>query len=753
MKRIILLLISVALIAQFGEAKNKQPIEFVNHFIGSGNNGNTYPGAQAPFGMISISPNTTYTDYNSAYTRSGYKYEAKEIYGFGLTHFSGVGCHAMQDVQFLPVSGNVDISPVNKKGAYKSAFSHDHESASPGYYAVTLEDYNIDIEFTANQRSGIGEINYNGGDSAFFVFQPTNSANGIGEGFVNIETEKNRFTGMVSSGGFCWRDPKDRPYKVFFVFQFDKTIMNYGIWKNETKIPGIYKTEGDDFGAYLSFGKDAGMVKMKVGISYVSVENAIDNLNAEITGSFDSELKETQQTWNKYLNKIAVEGGTADEKTIFYTALYHNLLVSNVFSDINGQYIGFDDQIHTIEKGRTKYANFSLWDTYRTTSYLQALVAPEAAADMIQSLYLDAQQGGSFPNWSMNNVEFGVMNGYSPFPFIANMHALGINNFDLQGVKDMMKKVSVKHIPCKGHHGWYNVDEYMKLGYVPVDKSGYGTSMTIEYGIDDYSIAKICQSAGDTDAADYYFKRSQNVFNLYNPELKFIQAKDSDGKFVKNFTAVSEEGFNEGNALQYFWSIPHSMSKLVDLAGGNEFMEQRLDSFVSKLIVGWAPDQPYLWVGNEPCFGAVQVYNYIQRPYKAQQHARLIMTETFKNTPDGLPGDDDAGAMSALYVFQAIGLYPYLPGEGGFSVTGPLFEKTTITLGNGKKVMLKAKGAKANAPYIQSMKINGKPNTKLWIDWNTLSKGATLNYKMGAEPNKSWGSNKDDVPPSYYPEK
>lgn len=733
-------------------AQKKAPVDYVNNFIGTGEWGNLYPGAQAPFGMISISPNNVFENYETS--RSGYRYTQDEIYGFGMTHFSGVGCHSMQDLPFLPVVGDLNISPVYNKGAYKSKFSHQNEVAKPGFYSVKLDTYQTDVKFTTTQRASIGEIDFPASKEASIVFAPTNNANGISAGELKIDSKKNRVSGFMSTGGFCWRDPNDRPYRVYFVAEFDVPFKEVGNWRAENKTKGSENISGSAIASYVTFDLQGKMkVKMRMAISFVSVENAIQNLNAEIPDwSFENTYQKVRQDWEKYLNKIQVEGKNEDEKTVFYTSVSRNLLQPNVFEDVNGEYIGFDDKIHTIEKGRNKYVNFSLWDTYRTTAHLQAMIAPKESSDMIQSLLLDAQQGGSFPNWSMNNQEYGVMNGYSPFPYVANMYAMGAKDFDLIAVKDMMKKVSTEFHSSRKSHGWYAVEEYKKLGYVPVDLHGYGASMTLEYGVDDYSIAKICKASNDVEAEKYYLNRSQNVFTLLNPENKFIQGRNSDGKFITPFGESSENGYNEGNAMQYFWSVPQSMKKLIDKAGGNSFVENRLDKFVSKIEVGWAPEKPFYWVGNEPCFGAMYVYNYLQKPWKAQYNVRRV-TDVFKNSPNGMPGDDDVGAMSALYVFSALGFYPYLPGEAGFTVTGPLFEKTTISLENGKKITIAGKNAEFDAPYIQEMKINGKNVSSLWLDWNALSEGGAIEFKMGKKPNKKWGSAVKDMPPTYYPEK
>ena len=732
-------------------ADNKTPYNEVNTFIGTGKEGNCFPGAQAPFGMISISPNNTFSNYEDPSSRPGYKYSQTEINGFGMTHFSGVGCHAMQDLPFLPLTGDLDKSPVNDKYAYRTRFSHADEKATPGFYSVKLADYQIDTKFTTTTRSAIGEFSFHNEKDAHVIFAPTNNANGIGDGELHIESSAMTVTGWVSTGGFCWRDPRDRPYKVFFVARFNTPFKGYGVWKGKSKENGKSNVAGDDIAAFLSFGNQKGKtIKMKMAISYVSIDNAKENLKNEIVcWDFDNVYQTTKEKWTSLLSRITANGGTDAERQSFYTAIYHNLLHPNVYNDVNGEYMGFDDQLHHIASGRQMYANFSLWDTYRTSAYLQAMIAPKEASDMVNSLLLDAEQGGAYPNWSMNNIEYGVMNGYSTFPFIANMYAMGARNFNLQAVKDMMKKVSVKHIKCKGHHGWEHVEDYMTLGYVPVDKHGHGASMTLEYSIDDFSIAQICKTAGDSTAYYYYSDRAQSYENIFDTNTKMLRARKSDGTFSAKYSPSETDGFNEGNAAQYFWSVPHNMKNLIDLAGGKAHVEKQLDTFSSKINHGWAIDEPYYWLGNEPCFGSAYVYNYLGKAWKSQRLVRKILSD-FNNTPDGLPGDDDAGAMSALYVFSAMGIYPYIPGIGGFVVVGPLFSKVQIKLSNGKAIILNAPNAQENNPYIQSMTINNKPKTSTWIAWDKLKDGATLNFKMGDKPNEQWGSGANDAPPSFY---
>lgn len=747
----IILSVLMSVLPLSGASQPVSPYDAVNPFIGTGNEGNCYPGAQAPFGMISISPNNPFDKKEDVASRPGYKYSRSEINGFGMTHFSGVGCHAMQDLQFLPVTGSLDRTPVGDRFAYRSEFSHEHETAKPGYYAVSLPDYQVDTKFTAMPHSAIGEFAFKSADDAHCVFMPTNSANGIGAGELHIETSSMTVTGWVSTGGFCWRDPHDRPYRVYFVAKFNARFSDYGTWKGREKFPRQSNVAGDDIAAFVSFGnrKDR-PVKMKMAISYVSIDNARQNLNAEIScWDFDGVHRTVQDEWTDYLSRMTVEGGTEAERKTFYTAVYHNLLHPNIYNDVNGAYMGFDDKVHQVEPGRKQYANFSLWDTYRTSSFLQALLAPKESSDMIQSLLHDAEQGGAYPNWSMNNVEYGVMNGYSTFPFIAAMYAMGARDFDLQASKDMMKKVSTSYLKCKGYQGWVCLDDYMRYGYVPVDRHGHGASMTLEYCIDDFSIAQICKAAGDSSAYSYYMDRAQNFENIFDKETRLFRPRKQDGSFLSPFTETGTDGYNEGNAIQYFWSVPHNMDAVISLAGGRKFVEDRLDAFTSKINRGWAPDQPYYWLGNEPCFGSAFVYNYLGKPWKSQILVRKVLS-SFNDTPDGLPGDDDAGAMSALYVFSAIGLYPCIPGIGGFTVTGPLFDRVQIKTGKGKVLVITAQNAPTVNPYIQSVRFNKKDVTSTWIPWHQLEKGGVLDFVMGNMPDRHWGTGSNAAPPSFY---
>lgn len=746
------LLAAALLVGHLSGSAQQVPIDYVNPFIGTGAEGNAYPGAQAPFGMLSVSPNTTFKDYDDASARPGYKYAQTKIRGFGLTHFSGVGCHAMQDLLFMPVTGNLPASPIGHREAYVSTFSHATERASPGFYEVALPGCHATARFAARPRAAIGELVFGGDAPANFVFEPTNSANGISAGALRIDAARRTLSGQITTGGFCWRDPAYLPYTVYFVIEFDAPIAGHGTWQGDRKHPDADTASGKNMAAYLTFGPLKGRkVRLKTAISFVSVENARLNARTEIPGwDLAQALRRTRAEWSRHLNQLTIQaGGTADERASFYTAVYHNLLQPNVFEDVNGEYQGFDFRPHRIAKGHSKYVNFSLWDTYCTTAPLQALLAPREASDMVRSLLLDAQQGGAFPNWSMNNREYGVMNGYSPFPFIANLYAMGATDFDLPAVTAMMKKVSTTYVGCQGKHGWLNLDEYQRLGYVPVDKNDLGTSMTAEYGIDDYAIAKLCQAAGDAPAAAFYRHRSQNVFHLFNPTTGFIQSRNADGSFLAPFDSTTTKGYNEGNATQYFWSVPHSFGQLVARAGGRAAVERRLDRFVATIATGWAPEKPHYWLGNEPCFGAVYAYNYLQAPWKAQYQTRRIAHDYFRNTPDGLPGDDDGGAMSALYVFSALGLYPYLPGESGFTITGPLFEQVTLQRPNGKALVIKAKGATAQAPYVQQLRVNGQLHSRLWLDWAALTNGGVLDFEMGPAANKSWGAAPQDAPPSY----
>jgi len=725
----------------------------VNPFVGTDNDGNTFPGATVPFGMVQLSPDTTSTGW--------YKYKDTKIRGFSLTHFSGAGCPAYADVPFLPAVGPLESSPGSNWSDYAAGFSHEHEQAAPGYYAVELNS-GVRVELSATARTGFGVFTFPSTPSANVLVNAGGSATGDSDSFVQIVGDR-EVVGSATSGRFC---DSNTSYTVYFAAQFDRPFDSFAAWDAAALKPGAREGRGKQSGAILTFDATRERVlRMKVGVSFVGVENARMNLRAENGGwDFEAVRRRADAAWNDWLGRIKVEGGTVDERRVFYTALYHTLLHPNVFSDVNGEYVGFDRATHNA-RTRTQYANFSDWDTYRTVIQLHALLAPRETADMMQSLVEDARQSGWLPKWPMANDVTAVMGGDNPAPLISTAYAFGARSFDARSALGYMLKAATR--PGTGVHDYAErprLAEYLARGYVPLTSFKWDNGMTgstsasLEYVTDDFCVARLASALGDAGVRAVFMRRAQNWQKLFDPETGFIRPRRASGVFLEGFDPDSvaphsevpwdksaQAGFEEGNTWQYTWMIPHNYRGLFAAVGGDEEVTRRLDKFFTKLV-GWG--QPYFNIGNEPSFVSPYAYAFAGSPWRTQETVRRIMLEIYKTTPQGLPGNDDLGATSAWYVWGALGIYPAIPGVGGFVVGSPLFPVATIRLGDGRR--LRIEGAGAPGPYVQSLTLDGKPYTRAWLPLSAIRRGTnTLHFKLGGAPNTSWASAPGDAPPSF----
>jgi predicted alpha-1,2-mannosidase len=454
---------------------------------------------------------------------------------------------------------------------------------------------------------------------------------------------------------------------------------------------------------------------------------------------------------------VRIEGGTKDEKTLFYTALYHSLLMPSIFDDVNGQYMGMDDQVHDVRDGHHVYATFSGWDTYRTQAQLWGFLYPQAASDVCQTFLETSRQtqykgGGGLPLWSMFNDETMIMAGYPADPFIASAYAFGARDFEVAALTAVMVDSGKqnRYWGRNNHVTWSHLEDYIKYGYYP-DNCGIGhaISQNVEYAIADFSIARMCQAVGDEKNYKYFLERSQSIFNLLHPTEKYLWARNKNRTWKKSFDPYTNDGCQEGTSTHYTWGIPHNLDRLIRGIGGERAAEARLDKLMSQITFGYDYGNPYYLAGNEPCFGVVPVYNWMGRPWKAQAQMRRVMNVSFSNKAEGIPGDDDSGAMSAWYVFAAMGLYPEIPGVGGFAVTGPLFPQITLNLDGDRQIIINAKNAGQTASYIQTMSLNGVPCQQTWLTVEELTEHpkTIIDFTMTAEPNKSWGG--DYRPPSF----
>ncbi len=730
--------------------------QYVNPFIGTAvGSGNTYPGAQVPFGMISWSPQSS----DFGWSPGGYNYGNDKINGFGLIHLSGAGCSVTCDLPFIPCTGDLDTSPATHRNLYSSGFSHTNETASPGYYSVKLSRWNIGFENTVTARSGMAHLDFPATNQASVVLDPNADGVGLMDGSIFIDPTHHTLSGWAKSGSFCGIQGSE--YVVYFFAEFDRPFAAYGTWQNDQKQPGSTTVAGKGLASYVTFDCTRKQrVTMKVGLSFVSAANAKLNLDTEIPAwNFSAVKSAARKEWNQRLSRVRIQGGSREDTTIFYTALYHSVLLPSLFEDVNGEYRGMDNTVHQVSPGHHFLATFSGWDTYRTQAQLWGLLYPDMAADFCNSFLAMAQQtrhegGGGFPLWSLYNDETLVMAGYPADPYIANAYVFGATNLDLAALKAVMVDSGKNQRWCGRNlnYTWDHQSEYEKYGYYPADVTDYSCSKNVEFSVADFAIAQVCKLTGDPENYDYFLKRSQNIFNLLNPQQGYLQRKNRDGQWVTPFDRFSGDGFMEGNSVQYTWTIPHSLNKLIARLGGPGRAEAELDELTSNLETGYAYQSKYYDAGNEPCFGVMPVYNWLHKPWKAQAKVRTVMLNCFHNQPAGIPGDDDSGAMSAWYIFTALGMYPEIPGVGGVTVLSPLFPKTVVYLPNGRKLNIAAKHASRENQYIQSMKLNGQPSSKLWVTVEELQQGASLDYIMGGSPNTAWGAAQDDAPPSFEPD-
>jgi predicted alpha-1,2-mannosidase len=529
--------------------------------------------------------------------------------------------------------------------------------------------------------------------------------------------------------------------------EFDRAPYQSGVWSDSTSDNGAAAATGAHSGAYVTFSTAMNpVVYVKVGLSYVSVGEARANLDAE-NGGWDFEALRTSaaQAWNARLNTIQVNGGTDDQRTVFYTALYHAFIHPSTFSDSDGSYLGFDGQVHNGGQ-RTQYHNFASWDMYRSQMPLMALLAPEAS-DMMQSLVNDAVQdpSGGLPRWEHANTNSGGMIGDSQDAVIASVYALGARDFDTAAALGAMEK-GADQIATTSAGQWVRpgLEDYLALGYVSTATPNSG-SLTLEYATDDFAIAQFAVALGDLDKAAVYLKRAQNWRNLFHNG--YLVPRNADGSFLSNPMPWSGAEFCEGSLAQYSLMVPFNLRGLFDLMGGNAAAVGRLDDFFGQLNDGsWSA---HAFMGNEPSLKAPWAYTFAGAPYRTQQMVRLILLSLYQNAPGGMPGNDDLGTLSAWAVFAAVGIYPHTPGVGGLLVASPLFPDVSLQLASGAVLRIAAPAAAANTPYVQALKVNGVEYNSPWIPWESLSQGGTLEIALSDTPNLQWGADPAASPPSF----
>lgn len=720
------------------------PYDSVDPRIGTAGGGNTFPGASLPFGMIQWSPDTNQNAW--------YYSTENRIWGFGLTHISGAGCPLYGDFAILPYTGEVTTSPGKDFAPFAAAFDHAREEAHPGSYVVTLAS-GVRIEVTVTDRAGIARFTFPAGTPARLLVNSGSSANIRDDDRNGIAlTGPTSYEAVSKAGHFCGSDSH---YTIFGVGQFDKPYKKAILWQDDALQSDLKSTSGKHTGAWLDFGNER-VIELKIAVSFINAEGARKNLVHDLPGwNFDAVRTQARETWSKLLNRFAVEGGTAEQRTKFYTAVYHSFLSPNLFSDVDGQYIGFDKVLHRVAgQQKAQYANFSDWDIYRNTVQLQALFEPERESDMLQSLVNDAEQGGQLPRWEAANDVTYVMGGDSPVPVIASAYAFGAHNFD---GKTALKYIVKAASDTQNNHERPYLADYLKLGYVPSEKDDISASRTLEYASDDFAAAQFAKALGDKEAEQRFLKLSQSWKNLLDPGTKWIRPRNSGGSWLAGFDPEGSEpkrhnapvssdqlGFEEGNTYQYSFMVPFDYPALFEAMGGEANVIPRLDKFFTKLRC-WG--EPCFNIENEPDFVTPYTYVFAGQPWKTQKVVIRIARESFKTTPDGIPGNDDLGATSGVYLWNALGMYPAIPGVSGLVLGTPMFDKATLQLAGGRTLTIARKGS---GIYVHSISLNGRALRTDWFPVSDLHAGQnTLEFTTQLEPDTKRGTVPGDRPPSF----
>jgi len=771
----------------------------VNPLIGTANGGNVFPGAATPFGMVQFSPEESPDPKKSRPIAApgGYQHHLDRIRGFSLTNVSGWGCAGGSgDIPLTPITTGVSGSPsADYRHAYSSTFSHANETAQAGAYRVKL-DNGVLAALTATPRTGSARFTFPAGAAANLLVRVSDSEVGSEAARVHIDAAHRIVSGEVTSGNFCgYINKADRRsyYTLHFVAVFDRPFKDYGVWKDLAVTPGAadasggttygetgFPPTGKGSGGWVGFEADKGAtVNVRIGLSYVSDVNAWKNLEAENPDgtSFETVRDGARAAWNRRLGQIATEGGTPDQRTVFYTALYHSLLHPNVFSDVNGEYEGFDARAHTLEGGqRAQYANFSGWDVYRDQMQLVTWLDPKVGSDIAESLLNQARQnGGVWDRWTHESGGVHVMNGDPAAPAVADIWAFGGRDFEARAAlaslvqaADHPKPMDLSHdgceVECAGQRP--GLDQWLTRRFIPVGAPAWGGAAdTLEDATAEFGVSALAARLGQPDVAARFLVRAQYWRNLFNPKAApdggYIQnrnadgtwalVKDDDDKAPRPFTPDTGDGFVEGTAAQYVWMVPFNVAALFDAMGGLDAARGRLDRFFytpdgQMAVTNAGPLHPEL--NNEPSIGTPWLYDYAGAPWKTQALVRRVMNSIWTNAPEGIPGNDDLGAMSAWYVWAALGLYPETPGRAELVLGSPLFPTMAVHRPLGD-VMIHAAGAAADRPYVHALKLNGQALERPWLPESFALHGGTLDFTLDAAPAKAWASDPRAAPPSF----
>ncbi len=735
---------------------------YVKPVIGTERMGHTYPGATVPFGMVQLSPDTDTIPYemNGKYNPdvykycAGYQYGDKTIVGFSHTHFSGTGHSDLGDFLVMPTTGELKLNPgtaADPSDGFRSGFSHSTEVAAADYYKVELEKYKIKAELTATTRVGFHQYTFPKSDSAHIILD-------LMYGIYNYE-DKNVWTSLKVVNdtlvtGYRQTSGWGRTRTLYFAMSFSKAFYAYGnknfsrkqvyrgFWGKWDQGHNFPEIAARQIRAYFDFKTgEAEAIKVKLAISPVSTENALTNLRTETPGwDFNAVKEQGRALWQKELSKITISTKDSVEKQNFYTSMYHAFVGTTIYMDGDSSYRGPDQNIHKTT-GFTNYTTFSLWDTYRALHPLFNLIQPRRNGDMVQSMLAHYDQSAEhmLPVWANSGNENWCMTGYHSVPVVCDAIVKDNTPFDKNKALDAC-------IATATHRSYEGIGFYIDNGYVPEDKSGSSVSKTLEYAFDDWCIAQAAKKLGRDDVYQVFFKRSRNYRNVWDASVGFMRPKLSDGTFRKDFDPLRtiDEGFIEGNAWNYSFYVPQAPDSLIALMGGKKKFVKHLDSlFTMELPNKYFAETEDItrdgiignYVhGNEPSHHVIYLYNFTDEPWKSGARIRQVLPMQYKNTPDGLGGNDDAGQMSAWYIFSTLGFYPIAPASDQYWIGSPAVDGATITLENGKTFSVKTVGQGPKNVYVKKLLLNGKPLNRKYITHGEIMSGGELSFYLSSKP-------------------
>ncbi|MXV14498.1 GH92 family glycosyl hydrolase [Hufsiella ginkgonis] len=740
-KTILLRIASVLFVSLFTTAIQAQQLtSFVDPFIGSGGHGHVFVGASVPFGAVQLGPDNFYKGWDWC---SGYNYQDSVIRGFAHTHLSGTGIGDLSDIIVMPYTGEIKTDKGQEKipgSGYASLFSHKNEQVKPGFYSVKLNN-GVKVELTASERVGFHRYTFPAGKTARVIIDLKEGINDQASDTYIEQVDDYTFKGYRISSGWA------KNQLIYFAIKSSVPVKNFGVYNNNTLLPG---KSGKDkaIKGLISFGQAPATLQLKVGISPVSSENALANIRAEIPGwDFARVVSQANTKWNTELSKLTVETQNPVDKRIFYTAMYHTMINPSLFNDHNGDYRGTDSKVYE----KAPFANFSVfstWDTYRAAHPLFVLTQPQRVSDMVNTMLAINDQQGSMPVWHLAGYETGTMVGISSQQIVAEAYLKGIKGFDAERAFTALKTTAMSD--ARGQRF------LRELKPLPSDAGiGRPLAQALELGVSDGSIALMAKAMGKKQDYEYFKKRGENYKLYYDKSVGFLRGRMSDGSWNPNFDPLKStrpygSDFAEGNSWQYLWLAPQDARGLIDLLGGDKPFAEKLDKFFSIPLAGDLVDLTggigQYAHGNEPSHHIAYLYSYAGEQWKTAEKVRYIMKEFYHDKPDGIIGNEDCGAMSAWYVFSAMGFYPVFPASGAYVIGSPVVRKATINLPGNKKFVVQAVNNNKDNIYIQSLMLNGKPYQKGYILHSDIVKGGTLTMVMGNKPGAGFGKNPENRP-------